>query len=317
MKKEETTVYNYSFMAVARGRETKEFTQKLFIGIAPVFVLGVNPTKAELETFFEREFSDDPVYIGTNKVNTPDGEQEFEQIRIEFLVQTDADKAGVEWRTRIPFFLTNTVRYNKDFTSVQVINKYGETAFLPIEHVQAGTVPENMAWFDTDGMRPTFIGEDDLTGFIKKYLGIPNKSYKDSKTGEVVTIDNLEDAEVQLDEIASYFKGDISELQGIIGYQPKNKVKSMFGVRTTSEGKTYQAVYTREFIHGSVTNYSGFDSRFQEKIAAGAYPTTEFSVEPLREYTVESTNYGSTLADAPKEEAATAPWNAWNNAGKK
>ena len=48
---------NYMFMAFAKGKESVEAAPvKRYIGVAPVTVLAVNPTKAELEKIFYRNF---------------------------------------------------------------------------------------------------------------------------------------------------------------------------------------------------------------------------------------------------------------------
>lgn len=131
---------------------------------------------------------------------------------------------------RITFFLSKAMNFNRDRSKVEVINKYGESTYLPIACVE-GTepIPDNMKWYDTSGMRPTYIGEADLTAFIKAFLNIPSKSYR--KGNEVVFIKNLADAEAKLDKIESYFRGDVSELKSVIGLQPNNRVKVMFGVK--------------------------------------------------------------------------------------
>lgn len=64
----------------------------------------------------------------------------------------------------------------------------------------------------------------------------------------MVELPNKADAEARLDKIENYFKGDYSELREAISLQPKNRVKGLFGVRTTEDGKQYQAVYVQKFL---------------------------------------------------------------------
>jgi hypothetical protein len=205
------------------------------------------------------------------------------------------------------------MNFNRDRSKVEVINKYGESTYLPIACVE-GTepIPDNMKWYDTSGMRPTYIGEADLTAFIKAFLNIPSKSYR--KGNEVVFIKNLADAEAKLDKIESYFRGDVSELKSVIGLQPNNRVKVMFGVRTTDDNNQYQAVYTKKFLKNMVNDYSKLDEDLQARKNAGAYPSVEFLAEPIKEYTVESTDFSSPANDplGAKSAPANAPWAAWN-----
>lgn len=302
-----------AMMAFASGSESKDRVKKLYIGVAPVFIVSVNPNKAEYEKLFNRTLDDAPVYIGEGEVG-PEGDRvKVPQIRIDFIVKTDAEKCGVELTDRITFFLSKAMNFNRDRSKVEVINKYGESIYLPIACVE-GTepIPDNMKWYDTSGMRPTYIGEADLTAFIKAFLNIPNKSYR--KGNEVVFIKNLADAEAKLDKIESYFRGDVSELKSVIGLQPNNRVKVMFGVKTTDDNNQYQAVYTKKFLKNMVNDYSKLDEDLQARKNAGAYPSVEFLAEPIKEYTVESTDFSSPANDplGAKSAPANAPWAAWN-----
>lgn len=302
-----------AMMAFASGSESKDRVKKLYIGVAPVFIVGVNPNKAEYEKLFNRTLDDAPVYIGEGEVG-PEGDRvKVPQIRIDFIVKTDAEKCGVELTDRITFFLSKAMNFNRDRSKVEVINKYGESTYLPIACVE-GTepIPDNMKWYDTSGMRPTYIGEADLTAFIKAFLNIPSKSYR--KGNEVVFIKNLADAEAKLDKIESYFRGDVSELKSVIGLQPNNRVKVMFGVKTTDDNNQYQAVYTKKFLKNMVNDYSKLDEDLQARKNAGAYPSVEFLAEPIKEYTVESTDFSSPANDplGANSAPANAPWAAWN-----
>ena len=128
-----------------------------------------------------------------------------------------------------------------------------------------------------------------------------------------VMVDNPEDCEARLDSIAEYFKGNFKELRDAIALQPDNKVKVLFGVRTTDDNKQYQAVYNQMFLKNNITDYSKLDADLQERKAAGAYPTTEFTVGDLKEYDVESTDLSNSGASGdvpfpPASDAGGTPW---------
>lgn len=299
------------FMAFATGKESTEgVAVKRYIGVAPVFVLAVNPNKVELEKLYDTELEKAPEYVGEAEIGQEGNKKKVPQVRLDFIVQTDADKCnGIEMKTKISFFIKKEWRYNRDETKVQVINKYGETTWLPIENAKNGTVPETLSWFEPADFRPAYIGEEELTAFIKAYLNIPNKSFR-KKDGSVVELKDKSEAEARLDKIADYFKGDFSELRGVIALQPKNKVKCMFGVRTTDDNKQYQAVYTQKFLKNNITDYSKLDEELQERKANGAYPDTEFSICDLKEYSVEATEFSAQKDDEemPFSGEAASPW---------
>lgn len=300
---------NKLFMAFAKGNESVEAAPiSRYIGVAPVFILAVNPTKEELEKLYDTELEKAPEYISETEVGPEGNKYKVPQVRLDFIVRTDAEKCnGIDMKTKVSFFITKEVRYNRDRTKVQVINKYGETTWLPIENAKAGTVPENLSWFEPAEFRPAYIGEEELTNFIKKYLVIPNKSYR-NKNGEVIELKDKTEAEARLDKIEDYFKGNVSELKAIINLQPNNKVKCMFGVRTTDDNKQYQAVFTQEFATNRTTDYSKIDKVLQERKSAGAYQSTEFSICELKEYKVESTSFSEPVDEMPFGETPTSPW---------
>ena len=127
--------------------------------------------------------------------------------------------------------------------------------------------------------------------------------------------DKLSDSEASLEHIEDYFKGDFSELKTIIGYQPNNKLKVLFGVRNTDDNKQYQTVYTRMFLKNGVSDYSKLDKDVKETQNSGALSTSEFDCTELHEYVVESTNFGEGgVGDAPFPPPAggNTPWGSAN-----
>ena len=68
-------------------------------------------------------------------------------------------------------------------------------------------------------------------------------------------------------------------------------------------------------MKNNITDYSKLDEELQERKAAGAYPTTEFSVCDLKEYAVESTDFSGSADngdmppfDATPSAGAPSPW---------
>lgn len=293
---------NFSFMAFSAGKVTTEGGEfKRYVGVAPVFVVGTNPTKAEMETLYNTTLEKDPEYIGNQNVNGKD----VPYARIDFIVKTDAEKAnGIDLTTKVSYFIRKEYRFNKDMSKVQVIDKYGRTAWVTKEQADAREIPvyaNGPANLDKD-YRPCYVGEEDVTNFIKTYLNIPNvQKYVD---GKWVLVDNPSECEARLDGIEKFFAGDFKELKEIMSYQPNNKVKIMFGVRTADDGKQYQTAYTQMVLKNGVTDFSKLDKDLQERKAAGAYPTTEFEAVPIHNYDITAT----VADDLPAANAAPSGW---------
>ena len=276
---------NKLFMAVAKGRSTDVTEIKRYIGVAPVFINAVNPSKKELESLYNTTVDNEPKYLGEVEVN----EKKIPNVRIDFIVTTDEKAVNVGLRSRVSFFIRNEYRYNRDKTKEQVIDKYGRTAWVTIEQAKNHEIPiysNGPANLDKD-YRPIYYGEEQLTEFIKAYLGIPPVMKYVNDTW--VITEHPEECEVRLDKIADYFKNDFSELKEIITYQPNNKVRVLFGVRTTDDNKMYQSVFTELFLKNSNTDYTKLAKVVKERKEAGAYATTEFEVCDLKEYVVKPT----------------------------
>ena len=276
---------NKLFMAVAKGISTDVTQIKRYIGVAPVFINAVNPSKKELESLYNTTVDNEPKYLGEVEVN----EKKIPNVRIDFIVTTDEKAVNVGLRSRVSFFIRNEYRYNRDKTKVQVIDKYGRTAWVTIEQAKNHEIPiysNGPANLDKD-YRPIYYGEEQLTEFIKAYLGIPPVMKYVNDTW--VITEHPEECEVRLDKIADYFKNDFSELKEIITYQPNNKVRVLFGVRTTADNKMYQSVFTELFLKNSNTDYTKLAKVVKERKEAGAYATTEFEVCDLKEYVVKPT----------------------------
>lgn len=301
------------FMAIAKGKESTEGTSFVrYIGVAPCFVKTVNPTKEEMESIFNTQLEKAPEYIGEVEVTEGTGKVKYPNVRLTFIVQPDSSKTGIEVAPMsVSMFIQRRARYNKDATKVQVIDKYGRTAWVTIEQAKNHEIPvysNGPANIDKD-YRPAYVGEEELTNFLIAYLNIPSVMKYNTTERKWYMVDNPQDCECRLDHIEDYFKGNFSELSTAISLQPTNKVKILFGVRTGNDGKQYQTVYTNMFLRNSVSDYSKLDADLQERKNAGAYSTTEFEVGDFKEYKVKSTTFEDNSSDLPFGPSSNAtPW---------
>ena len=294
------------FMAFGQGKESNEGSVGFakYIGVGAFNVLAVNPTKEELSKIYGSEIEKDIEYL------SKDEESGVDQVRIDFVVASNTEKNnGIDLKTKVSFFLKNAPRMNAAGTKVQVINAYGETTWVDLELAKKGELPENQAWFETP-YRPAYIGEEELTSFLKVFLNIPVKAWKD-KNGNIKTIENKSDAEARLEGIPNYFKGNVKELKEIIKFQPDNLIKMAVGVKTTEDNKEYQAIYTKMFVKNNVKDYSKLDAAIKDSQTNGAYANTVFNTGELKEYVVTPTDFNNTAA--PSSEASAMPGWFGNN----
>jgi len=234
-------------MSISTGQETKE-TQggaRLMTGLVPMMVLAVNPSKKELESIYGRDLEKEPEYISADEAGV-------RKLRVDFIMKTVInDKMGCkeEIITKVPFFLEDKPAYNSDETKVSMLNLYGESTWIPLENAKSGVMPDNMSWFNTTKMRPAYRGEIELVGFLKQYLGIPNRAFKDK------VIPDITKAEIQLEKIKSYFTGDIKEFVNVVNIRKETNIVVLAGgVRITDDNKQYQAWYLKKPLKYGTTN---------------------------------------------------------------
>jgi len=292
---------NVAFMAVAAGKEAPEGTTNFpkYVGVGSYKVLMVNPSKAELEKLYPgRTIEAEPNYlIAEDKdQNKPRG------VRLDFYLESIPDRnGGAEFISKITYFLSDCPFINKDDTKCQFIDAYGETAWLPKDTKE---LPEGSR-LTTKSIRKAYRGEEGLTKFVKAMLNIPDRGYfKDGEfklSANMKTEKDLEACYVQLENIPSYFTGNVKELKDIISGAINSKLQLLTGVRTTSENKTYVDFYTRLPLKYSVTKFDYLSKQVFSDKENGAYPNTEFGDGPafvFKEYKVTPTNLEATTTVA-------------------
>ena len=287
---------SYSFLAIGKTQESTETAEfKKYVGVGSSFVVAVNPTKKELDAIMGYESANEPEYV----VDTDNGKE----ARISFVVKTDPNVCnGIEMTNRMMFTLRNVPAFNQEKTKVQVIDKYGNVTWADAEDAKAGKKLFSASGKElkiADGYRMACVGEADLIGFLKAYLCVGDAF--NYINGSWVLKDNADDFVFGLEHIKEYFSGDFSEIKEAIALQPNNKVKLLYGVRTTDEGKQYQAICTRNgmILHNSAGSnaLAKLEKELGNAKDRGSYANTEFKVQELAEYNVTPTD----LSNAPEE----------------
>lgn len=280
-------------MAFSAGEEAVEDSTvfQKYIGVAPVTVVALNPTKEELEKLLGRTLKNDIEYFNKDANNKP-------QIRLDFWVKADPNwgkQLDIPLQ-KVTFFLSESVRVNNDKTKVQVIDKYGNTGWVTKEEFQNKIVPDNFKRL-TNTYRECYSGEEKLIDFIKKWLNIPENSVYKNNTWEFIS--DMSKCEAEFKNIKSIIKGDIKDLQSLVKKYNSYKVKVCFGIKTTEENKKFQTIYTGLFLKNSSGNYEMFDKTIKGEKDRGALSNMEYSSEPLKIYDVEPTTFVNTKETFP------------------
>lgn len=300
---------NYLFLSVGKTGESKEAAEfKRYIGYGSTHVVAVNPKKAELDNLMGYDSQNDPEYIGSDNNG--------KWARVTFIVKTDPEaNNGIEITSRLSFTLYNTPAYSKDNTKVQVIDNYGNSTWATVEDAKAGNKLMSSNGKElkiANKYRMACRGEADLVAFLKTYLCVDDAF--NYVNGTWTLKDNADDYKFALEHISDYFKGDFSEVKDAIALQPNNKIKLLYGVHTTDEGKQYQTIATKDrLILRNSAGSKAFERAEKELVnikQGGGYATTEFKVQELAEYNVQATDLNNAPADTTStgSEDEDLPW---------
>ena len=291
---------SFSFLTVGKTSESTEAGAgySKYVGLASCHVLAVNPDAKKLEEIYGREMPV-PEYVGEK-----DG---VKFARIDFILKTDAEVCnGIETIAKATFFVRNEPAINREGTRQQVIDIYGNTSYGSIDDVKEKkpilTSNGNLAKVGPV-YRPSYSGEGDLVAFLKAFLVVPDAFIFPNGKWELGP--KSDEGKFGLDCIKDYFNGNFKELRDAIALQPNNKVKMLFGVRTTEDNKQYQDVCTRGDL--ILPNYSNALDRIEKRLADyksnGSFPNTEYKVCVLQEYKVEASDL-----DTAATSSSALPW---------
>lgn len=295
---------------ISKGNASKEAQEfKRYIGVCPVFVKAVNPNKAEHEKLFNTTLEEAPVYVQDKE----DAEgNSYKNVRISVVLAPDVEKIGFEMPlVTMPLFVANQKQHGANSGKYQIVDKYGRFAWATETEISAKEIPTYSNGKKADisnEYRIAYVGEEDLTNFIRAFLCIPTitKWDNDNKCMVPNTDVKPEECECRL-EVESFeklFKGDFSEIKDILGFQPTNKVKVCLGVRTdANSGRLFQSVYTKKFMSNASTNYNSLDKLLQADAAYASEHnkvlSTEYSAEAVHEYSVTPTTFAPSADAAP------------------
>lgn len=287
------------------GKQSEETSFKLYKGVAALNIIAVNPTKSEMEKITGRTMDNEPEYVGKDDNGN-------DTVRLTFWAKTAQDSKvnnNIEMVTSFSFILTKKQRVGSNSGKIQVIDKYGRTAWATKEDIASKSIPQytsGPANIDND-YRPACDGEEFLVDFLIQWLNIPGPAVY--KEGKWVMKDDPSDSEVSLN-LGDLFKGNVKEIAELVKLATNYAVKAAVGIRTTDEGKQYQQVFTRKFVKNGVTDYSKLDAVIAEFKSNGGAPNTDYDCTPLHENMVEETKFKENTAsempfDAP---SSSSPW---------
>lgn len=284
---------NFCFMAFAKGVDTSNIEStnnfKKYVGVAPVKILAINPTLAESEKLLGYALKEEPTYKTTEIV---DGKS-VNKYRVDIYLATVPEKCnGIKQRGRVSFFLSNKARYNTNGDKIQVMDKYGRTAWVTTEEFKSKTIPtysNGPANIDKD-YRELYTGEENLTAFIRAYLALPSTTIFNKNTNTYTQREDLTPCEgtLTVEEFKKIISGDIKVLRDVFAVMPNNTVKVLFGLKDD----TYITVFPEKFLAGNSVSIKPFEkpvNTYMERQSSVRYEVCE-----LKELTLTPTDLSTT-----------------------
>lgn len=249
-------------------------SRALYVGAENFKVVGLNPTKAELEVLYGREINFDPEYIGETEVEDGDGKRTVPQIRLDFYLSNEDDSIT----TKLQFYIANT-HHKSQTGKFKCINNFGKDAWLSQEAIQNKQVPENMQWYSADGVKVAKRGEVELISFLVNLLNLPFNLDKVSDISEAY-------ANITKEQWIAIFTGDVSMLKAILD-TTNNKIGVLCGVKTKGDGKLVQSTFNRHTLRQYVISGTRKDKfkyilkDLDAAVAAGAFGNVNFGPRDL------------------------------------
>ena len=289
----------------SKNPSTAEFVDiKKYQGVASISIVGINPSNERLCQFGWNipEDAEEPKYVTVNS----EGKK---SARVRFLVKLeDFDDKPV---IALDFWIRPDYWVNKKGDKAQIIDSYGRTAWGTKEEIKAHRIPQyasGPAQISPD-YKMSHYGQEDLVGFIMKFLNMTPLSIFDRKKNDWVASKNP--GRLTIDHWDKLCEGDVTEIAEYIAMQASNKVKVVLGIRTTDDNKAYQTFLPGCYIGngalpdrqtGEYTTARKAIDRARNDAEENDYPFPYlYAATPVREWGVEATQVTDNSEETPVE----------------
>lgn len=224
-----------------------------YIGVTPVKVIAINPTREELEAIYGKALEKEPQYIFDK-----DGKRNV-LINIWLKSTNEVDGRPIIFN-QLKIWISDSIvlfKTREGQEKCRVIDDYGECCTLSSAEFQAGMVPPTSRV--VGNFRPTKRGEETLVSFIKAWMDVQNSTEwnKADRKWVPVSAEKLADAKITYDW-QQWIDGDWSDLKALVEANKDRLMQVAVGLELHKKGdeKTwYQTVFTDYFMRGWETNY--------------------------------------------------------------
>lgn len=206
-----------------KKREVNEGSFTKRVGLFEATVIAINPDVEAYKEILGQELKEDSKateYLGESK------EDANTTLRVDFWLQ----EVKADNKMKVTFFLEDKEKENKDQTKKQYINDVGICSWA----ADKKSLPD---WFLKKDFRVARVGEEELYGFLRTWLG---------------ALDLRADGSILEIDWKKLMKGNVKDLQAQIDGEYSTSLVALATVKTVvkdgEENKQYQGVYNKMFL---------------------------------------------------------------------
>lgn len=249
-------------MEIGNYQKAVEFTERtLTIGKLKFTPVAVNPSKKELEDLKQNKGlnvyvpDQEPAYIGKFALDQAKPNETTDYFDITIYIRSLAFPDNID---RLTYRVYNTGRKSQT-GKFEVINAYGNTAWLEKANIDSKTAPAEMNWYVMDGVKYLRRGEAPLVAFIRALRNLKNVAQDTPNKEQLRSV-------FSDDDIKKMLKGDFKNIKNIILEVPEAAVTLVTGIRTNDD-KKYQDYYRDLPLRSYITDSNRSDEWIIKQIA--------------------------------------------------
>lgn len=249
--------------------EERIFDNNFYVGYDSFVVLAINPTKEELAKIYgtTADRLKDQIYVNESAqvINAKGEETQGREVSIKVYVKCVNQVNGKDFINCIKFKVKEGIFIGQTTGKHQVIDDYGQTAWVTEEEFKNKTIPvfSNGNKANIGKYRHTYRGEAELVAFIRNWLGFPDPIIRegyDPNTKKFSSIrwregEELEACEFSF-EIAEWkeiFKGNFKILQDLLKGHEAFQFKGFTGI-SSKDNQDYQIMSRTTLRNDASTN---------------------------------------------------------------
>lgn len=254
--------------------------KKVFLGKRSFKIVAVNPDEAWMKAnkiyVSDTEFNRHGLVQTKNK---PEGTMnKFAKVDIFIKDVFDDEDSQI---LRVSYNIQQRYQVSNDGKKAQIINKYGNTLWVPVEEAKTLVISNPMigtSKYVLDGIKLALVGEESLVTFIRSLRNLNNVKFETTEEDKAKLTSQFSKAD--LDKM---FAGDFNDITKLLTFGDVT-IGFLLGARTSDKNTVYQDIYRDLPLRPYMVKTDKNDyliKKVTEDQAAGRYSNTYFDLDNL------------------------------------